>query len=331
MKKILAITIMICLLFSVVGCSNGSDNSSSESTNKSSGTQIFTMGTGDVGGTLYPVGSAIAKAINDTLPEYKVNVETTSGSPDNARMTGSGELDLGLVTGDVASMAMNGKGAFEGKAVPKIRALFATFPSVSMWMSLDESEVENVEDLKGEKVSVGMAGSAAEVAANIIFTNAGFKYPDDLDVQYLGVGEGTDAVRDGHVVTHHAFGGYPQGGMLDLAETKNAHLLAYSDELLNKIVEANSYYYKATVPAGTYKGQDKDMQTFGVKCLFIASEDMDEETAYQITKAAWEKIEDLKAGHSSLSAMTEDFVASDLPIPLHPGAERYWREIGILK
>lgn len=330
MKKILAITLIICLLFSVVGCSNGSDTSNAEGSNNS-GTKIFTMGTGDVGGTLYPVGSAIAKAINDTVSNYKVNVETTSGSPDNARMTNSGELDLGLVTGDVASMALNGVGAFEGKAAPKLRALFATFPSVSMWMALDESGVENVEELKGKKVSVGMAGSAAEVAANIIFTNAGFKYPDDIQVQYLGVGEGTDAVRDGHVVTHHAFGGYPQGGMLDLAETKNAHLLAYSDELLNKIVEANPYYYKATVPAGTYKGQDEDMKTFGVKCLFVASEDIDEETAYNITKAAWEKVEDLKSGHSSLAAMTEEFVASDLPIPLHPGAERYWREIGIIK
>lgn len=328
MKKALSLILAIIMGLSLTSC--GKTPSGDHET--SGTTTILTMSTGDTGGSLYPAGSAIAKIVNDNIPNVKMNIETSSGSADNARNTSDGTCDLGLCTADVASQAFNSTGKFEGQNCQNIKALFPIYSSLWQAMTLDNSNIEYFEDTVGKSVSVGMAASAAELVANLVYTEMGEKYPDCINAQYLGVSEGCDSVKDGTSVAHVSFGGYPQGGMLDLSNTKPSHLLKFQDATLEKILADYDYYFETTIPAGTYANQTDDVVTFGVKCLCIANGDMSDEMAYNICKAVWEHVEDLVAGNSAMTEMlNSDYIVGKLPIDFHPGAIKYFTEIGLMK
>ncbi|MCI6568082.1 MAG: TAXI family TRAP transporter solute-binding subunit [Dysosmobacter sp.] len=343
MKKMLSLVMALCMVFVLTACggsgSSGSSVSSGSAAASSAGNSggggggatILTMSTGDTGGSLYPAGSAIAKIVNDNVSGVKMNIETSSGSADNARNTSDGTCDLGLCTADVATQAYTSTGKFEGQNCNNIKALFPIYSSIWQAMALKSTNIEYFEDTVGEAVSVGMAASAAELVANLVYTEMGENYPDCINAQYLGVAEGCDAVKDGTAVAHVSFGGYPQGGMLDLSNTKEAMLLKFKDETLEKILADYSYYFETVVPAGTYTGQEEDVTTFGVKCLCIANGEMSDEMAYNITKAVMENVEDLVAGNSAMKEMlSTDYVVGDLPIDFHPGAIKYYTEVGLM-
>ncbi len=330
MKKVVSLVLTAAMALSLVACNNSSDSSSS-SGKETGEVQILTMGTGDTGGSLYPAGSAIASVVNDTVAGVKMNIQTSSGSADNARSTAEGSIDLSLCTADVAYQAVTSTGQFEGQNCTDLLALFPIYSSIFQAMALDSSGIEYVEDLVGERVSVGMAASAAELISNVVFTEMGETYPDCIEAQYLGVAEGCDAVKDGTAAAHISFGGYPQGGMLDLSTTMDSHLLKFSDELLEKILTDYNYYFKTEVPANVYTNQTDPIVTFGVKCLCITNSNMSEEMAYNICKAVWENIEDIVAANSAMSEMLDpEYIAGDLAIDFHPGAIKYFTEIGLM-
>lgn len=291
-------------------------------------TQFLTIGTGDVGGTFYPVGSTISKIINDNIDGVKANVESTGGSVDNSRMVGQGKLQLGMAMGSVAYSAKVGIGKFEGMTFPKLRVLFATYPSISQWIALKDTPVDSIYDLKGKKIAVGMAGSGSEVVSKMTLNAAGISY-DEITPKFLGVAEGAAAVRDGQADVAHAIGGIPFGGYLNLSETKSAKLIPVAAELVEKIREDKPYYYQANVPTNSYKGQKEDVPSIGVKCVFIATTDLSDELAYKIVKSVWTNMDVMHSGHKATQHMTEDFVAKNLPFALHPGAKKFWDEQGL--
>lgn len=292
---------------------------------------IFAVGTGDVGGTFYPAGAAIIKVMNDFVEGVRATAECSEGSVDNSRMVGSGELLFGLAIGDIAYNAYTGTEMFSSPN-PNITCLFAIYPSISQWVTLESSNIDSIKDLKGNKISVGMPGSGSEVSSSMIIKAAGIQYPGEIFPTYMGCGEGAAAVRDGHVVAAHTIGGVPFGAYVDLFKTKKAALIPLDKDMIQKIVEEYPFYSPAEIPANSYPGQDESVDSVGIKCLFLANKEVvSEELAYNITKAVWENLGVLWGEHQALKAMNKDFIVSDLPIPLHPGAEKYWKEIGILK
>lgn len=341
MKKALALTLVFSMILVLVSCAASSAPAASSaapspasqpaSSAAPAKTAIMTIGTADTGGTMYPVGSTIAKVINDNVPGVKINVETSAGSPDNARNLQGGQIDLGMISGDVAYESFNGIGKFADAKAPDIRVLSGTYPSLSNWMVLDSSGIEYVHELNGKKCAVGMTASTTEISARIAIEAAGIAYPDGVSAQFIGLGEGAEAVRDGVADATHGFAGVPIGGQLDLSNTKPAHLLKYTEEHLDKVIAANGSYYKTVIPAGTYKNQAEDVPTFGVKCLVCVNVKLDDEMAYQMAKALHTHPNDLIAGHASMKAMSDPkFMCTNLPIPLHPGAEKYYKEAGLL-
>ncbi len=337
--KMLVLVLVLMFVFVVAGCSGSTDTgdagqSDQKDTAKDSGDKgsdevvFLTIGTGDVGGTFYPVGSTIAKIINDNVDGVKATVESTGGSVDNARMVGDGELQLGLSMGSVAYSAVDGSGKFDGQPRSKLRALFATYPSVSQWVTLKNSDIESIYDIKGKVAVLGMAGSGSEVDSKMILNAAGITY-DDITPKFLGVGEGAAAVRDGQADIQHATGGIPFGGMLDLAETKDVKFIPVDKKIVDQIAKEKPFYYAAKVPANSYKGQEEEVSSIGVKVIFEASTDLSDELAYKIVKAVWENMDLMHSGHKATLAMTEDFVAKDMPIELHPGAKKFWEEQGL--
>ena len=255
-------------------------------------TQILTIGTADSTGTMYPVGAAVASVINDNVPGFKVNVETSKGSPANCVNIQSGEVQLATIAGDTAMQAVNGMGKFEGQACEDLRAICAVYTSLSNWIALKESGLTMVNELGGKNVAVGPEASTTEIAGLAGLAAAGLKPVVAVYSSFLG----------------------------------------YTDEELDNVIAENPSYYKTVIPAGTYPGQDEDVPTFGVKCLIVANANLPEEDAYAFAEALSTHVSDLVAGHASMSSMEDpSFICNDIPIELHPGAKKYYEEAGMLK
>lgn len=341
-KKPFLIFLILALIFVLMGgcykfIESGIDNIEKNTTVDFPGIEkvdeLYVVGTGDVGGTFYPVGSAVAEIVNSDIDNIKMIVEATDGSVDNSRLVRDGEIDFGLAVSDLAYKAWKGEEPFSSDIDgDNVTALFATYPSVVQGIALKERGFTKIGDLKGKTVSVGLPGSGSEAASRAILNAAGFNYYLDVTPEFLGIGEGAEAVRDGEVDAKTSQGGLPFAAFTELAETRNVRVLEVEQEIRQKVVENNPWFFEFKIPPNTYKGQEESVDTLAVKCLFLANkETVSEELAYRITKHIWENRQFIIGKHSSLEAMKEDFVANEIPVPLHPGAKKYWEEIGIIE
>lgn len=329
-KKLIALALSAAMMASLAACGSSSAPAASGGAAAPSGkTQILTIGTADSTGTMYPVGAGVASVINDNIPGFKVNVETSKGSPANCVNIQQGVVDLATIAGDTATQAVNGMGSFEGQACPDLRAICAVYTSLSNWIALKDSGLTMVNELGGKNVAVGPEASTTEIAALAGLEAAGAVPSEKVN---LGLGDGAEEVGDGVRDASHGFAGIPIGGQLSVAQTKDCVFLGYTDEELDKVITANPSYYKTVIPAGTYPGQDEDVPTFGVKCLIVVNANMDDETAYSFAEALSTHVSDLVASHASMTSMEDpSFICNDIPIELHPGAAKYYEEAGMLK
>lgn len=333
MKKVVSILMAAAMTMSLLaGCGSGGASSGASSGGAAANTgktTILTIGTADSTGTMYPVGAGVASVINDNVPGFKINVETSKGSPANCVNIQQGNVDLATIAGDTAFQAVEGMGNFKDNSCPDLRALCAVYASMSNWIALKKSGMTMVHDLDGKNVAIGPEASTTEIAGLAGLEACGVTPKEKVN---LGLGDGADEVNDGVRDASHGFAGIPIGGQLSVAQTTDCVFLGYTDEELDKVIAANPSYYKTVIPAGTYPGQDEDVPTFGVKCLIVVNANMDEQTAYDFTKALATHVDNLVAAHASMSSMQDpDFICNDLPIELHPGAAKYYQEAGMLK
>lgn len=317
------------------GCSLDGKTSSdayTEATTHASGEiQILTIGTADSGGTMYPAGSAIAKAISSQMQDIKVNISASNGSISNVEMLMEGQIDMGLVSGDVAYAAYYGREEFTQKPEKGLRAVAAVYSSLSNWMAPDASGLTYVHDLKGKRISVGPQNSTTELSARIALNIIGLDASNTSFKNY-GLGSAGTQVKQGDLDALHGFAGIPVAGLLDLSKTVPCRLLKYTDGELAEILASNPYYYRSVIPKETYPGQTEPVDTFGVKCLLCVSDDMDEELIYSITKILDQSSGQMSATHESMKDMEDkEFMYGDLPIPLHPGAAKYYRDAGYIE
>ncbi|MDU7339280.1 MAG: TAXI family TRAP transporter solute-binding subunit [Clostridium sp.] len=315
----------------ITGCQSADNSSSANTPQKEQPIQVLTIGTADSGGTMYPVGRAISQVINENIPQMKINIGASNGSLTNIEGLRGGQIDLGLVSGDVAYCAYWGEEEFSGKPMKNLRAIGAVYFSQSNWIAKDTSNAVFVHDLLGKRVAVGPESSTTELSARIALQVVGINSSNTKLVNY-GLGAGSKAMLEGKLDAMHGLAGIPIKAMQDLFKSESCHLLRYTDDELKAILDDNEQYLKTIIPAGTYSGQKEDVPTFGVKCVLCVNADMDEETVYNITKILRQSVEDLDELHYSLDNMKNtDFVTKDLPVPLHPGAERFYKEAGLIK
>jgi len=281
---------------------------------------ILTIGTADSGGTMYPVGTAIAEVLsNDSL---KVNVGASTGSTMNIQTLAEGAVDLALVSGDAAREAY-----LAGNETSSLRAVAAVFTSTSNWLVSSTQDVHYIHDLKGLRIGVGPENSRTELAARIVIETIGLDQSDTILLN-CALGAGADMVHSGRLDAIHGFSGLPIGGLAALAEKVPCHVLRFTQDELENILNSNSVYAPAMIPAGTYTGQTEDIQTFGVKCLLCVNSSMDEQLVYSITKTLWDNRKPLSQAHPSMWVMEDaEYLFDNLPIPLHPGAQKLYDEI----
>ena len=336
MKKALSLILTLAMALSLVACgqnqpSNDGSNSGSNGGKPTRGNVIMTFGTADTGGSMYPAGAAVSQVWTNNVQGVKCNTQTSTGSFQNCQDVSTGEVDVAVATSDVVLNAYNGTGKFAdiGK-LDNLRVIGAVYTSVLSGVALKSSGLTYIHDLLGKRVAVGPAASATENATLAAFGVMGID-SSNTSLENLGLGDGADSVGDGILDAAFGFAGLPIGGQLNLAATKEIQVLDMTQEEIDKVLAGNAAYIQTKIPAGTYTGQDNDANTFGVKCLIIVTADMDADLVYDLCKAMNEHTEEMAAGNALLKDMTDpSFLCTQMPIPLHDGAQKYYSEQGLI-
>lgn len=335
MKKVLSLILALAMVFALVACGEkqpASDGDASSDGDKSArGNVIMTFGTADTGGSMYPAGAAVSQVWTNNVEGVKCNTQTSTGSFQNCQDVSTGEVDVAVATSDVVLNAYNGTGKFAdiGK-LDNLRVIGAVYTSVLSGVALKSSGLTYIHELLGKRVAVGPAASATENATLAAFDVMGID-SSNTSLENLGLGDGADSVGDGILDAAFGFAGLPIGGQLNLAATKEIQVLDMTQEEIDKVLAGNAAYIQTKIPAGTYTGQDNDANTFGVKCLIIVTADMDADLVYDLCKAMNEHTEELAAGNALLKDMTDpSFLCTQMPIPLHDGAQKYYSEQGLI-
>jgi hypothetical protein len=297
--------------------------------------QFITIGTGGVTGVYYPTGGAICRLVNAGRQEHGIrcSVESTGGSVYNVNTIRQGELDFGVVQSDVQYNALNGEGdEFKDQGpFEALRAVFAVHPEPFTVVARADSGIESFDDLKGKRVNVGNPGSGQRATMEVLMDAKGWTMDDFALASELKSAEQSQALADNKVDAIVFTVGHPNGSIQEATTTTDAKLVAVSDAEVDALVEANPYYSKATIPGGMYRGNDEDVETFGVRATFVSSADVPEEVVYAVTKAVFENFEDFQKLHPAFATLEkEELTSAALSAPLHPGAEKYFQEAGLM-
>ena len=333
MKKVLSLILALAMVFALAACGEKqpSNDGNTDGDKSARGNVIMTFGTADTGGSMYPAGAAVSQVWTNNVQGVKCNTQTSTGSFQNCQDVSTGEVDVAVATSDVVLNAYNGTGKFAdiGK-LDNLRVIGAVYTSVLSGVALKSSGLTWIHDLLGKRVAVGPAASATENATLAAFGVMGID-SSNTSLENLGLGDGADSVGDGILDAAFGFAGLPIGGQLNLAATKEIQVLDMTQEEIDKVLAGNAAYIQTKIPAGTYTGQDNDANTFGVKCLIIVTADMDADLVYDLCKAMNEHTEEMAAGNALLKDMTDpSFLCTQMPIPLHDGAQKYYSEQGLI-
>ncbi|WP_316861826.1 TAXI family TRAP transporter solute-binding subunit [uncultured Cohaesibacter sp.] len=307
---------------------------------------FFRIGTGGTSGTYYPIGGLLANAISNPpgsrpcdkggscgVPGLIASALSANGSVANINAISGGTLESGFSQSDVATWAYTGTGIWEGKpAVDKLRAIANLYPESIHLVASAKSGIASVADLKGKRVSLDEPGSGTLVDAKIILNGYGLT-EEDITPEYLKPDQAADRMRDGAMDAFFFVGGYPAGAISELASQHDVKLVPITCEEAPKICEDFKFFGPDLIPAGTYEGNGADVKTLSVGAQWVTSADQPEELVYNITKALWNKNTRklLDAGHAKGKMITADTALNGVGIPLHPGAEKFYKEAGLLK
>ncbi len=294
--------------------------------------QFISIGTGGVTGVYYPTGGAICRLVNKDRKEHGIrcSVESTGGSVYNINTVRSGELEFGVAQSDWQYHAYHGTSKFEEQGpFEKERAVFAVHPEPFTLVVRKDTGVSGFEDLKGKKVNVGNPGSGQRATTEIVMEAFGMTMDDFALAAELKGSEMAQALCDGKIDAMIYTIGHPAAAITEAATTCDVELVSVDGAAIEKLVADNPYYRVATIPGGMYKGTDEDVTTFGVGATFITSADVSDEVVYTVVKAVFDNFEDFKKLHPAFANLKEEEMVKDgLSAPIHPGAEKYYKERG---
>jgi TRAP transporter TAXI family solute receptor len=286
---------------------------------------FISIGTGGTGGTYFPTGGAVADLITKECPSVKsATAEVTAASVENAKLVNSGDADMALI----AWISIVGDKLTD--KLPNLRTLWWIHGSDRQWIVPAESDIKTPRDFKGKKIVVGAPASATEVTSQLELEFFGVTY-NDITPAYLSFREGVEALKDGRVDVALVMAGYPNSAIMDVATLRKVRILNFSKEDLAALQKKYPFCPPVTIPAGTYPGQDEDVHTFTTPGPMAINVNVPEQAAYEIVKVVHKNQDKLaQNAHKVFSRWRFDPSVGDLA-PLHPGAARYYKEIGLLK
>lgn len=291
--------------------------------------QRLSLATGGTAGTYYPIGAAITNVITKNVPGVEVTAEATGASVANLKMIAENKVDFMMGAANTSYGGFTGEDPFP-TPISNIRGMMALYPETFQFVVLKSSGLKTLSDLRGKRVVVGAPGSGTERTAKLMLEAHGIDY-SDIKPQFLSFGEGVTALKDRLVDCAIVGAGTPTSAVVDAAASLDINLLSVKQEAFDKVGKDIQYLTMVTIPAGTYRGVDEDIRTVASPALLITRMDMDDDVIYDIIAALFDNLSDIHASHVQGKSITLETALNGMSLPLHPGAERYFKEKGILK
>ena len=318
MKKSTALSLIAAIsLILVSGCSGNT-------------TKNYILATGGTSGTYYPFGGAIANVWNSKIENMNVTAQATGASAENLRLINKGEAEFAIVQNDVMDYAYNGTDLFAGEKLSNIMTIGTMYPEVVQIAVSKASGITSVADFRGKRISVGAAGSGVEFNAKQIMEGYGLTF-DDIKKSNLSFKESADGIQNGTLDGCFITAGVPNAALQELAFTAGLILIPVDGQAADRICAKYGYYTKTVIPGGTYKGTDEDVGALAIMATLAVSSKLDENTVYEMTKTLFDNLTDLGNGHAKGKEVSAKTAVTGVSVPFHPGAIKYYKEIGLMK
>lgn len=332
MKTLISALVLI-LSLTLFGCNQQTDDPNAS--NMVQKTRFVTIGTGGITGVYYPAGGAIAKIVNNKRDEYGIRctVESTGGSVFNVNAVLSGDLEFGVVQSDRQFQAVHGQKEWQD-AGPQtnLRAVFSLHPEAVTLLAAVDAGITTFEDLRGKRVNIGNPGSGQRENSIDALAASGMDYTKDILAESVKAAEAPGLLQDGRLDAFFYTVGHPSGAFKEATSGRRQTRfisIPHTDELVKKF----PYYAKAFIPVSFYPGaaNTEDTQTFGVKATIVTSASVPDSVVYAVTKEVFENFDDFKALHPAFEVLTREGMLEGMSAPIHPGAMKYYKEVGLMK
>ncbi|KMM36537.1 TAXI family TRAP transporter solute-binding subunit [Guptibacillus hwajinpoensis] len=318
-KRIFSLFVAVLSLTMVLGACGGSDGEAGGSPSE------LSLLTGGTGGTYFPLGGELANIIQDETDIESANAQSSGASVENMQILQDGDADIAFTQTDIAAYATKGELMFEDGKVDNIQAIGTLYPETIQVVTLQETGISSIDDLKGKKVSVGAPGSGTYANAEQVLEIHGISM-EDIDAQHLAFDESTEGIQDGTIDAAFITSGTPTGAVEGLSAVKPVTILPIEDDKISELVEKYPYYAEDTIKSGTY-GLESEVKTVAVLAMLVTRSDLDEDYVYQLTKAIFDNSD--KITHAKGEFITADSALEGVGIDLHPGAQKYFDEKGV--
>lgn len=284
--------------------------------------------TGGTSGVYYPLGVGLAKIYSDNIPDVRTQVQSTKASVENINLVAQGRGEIAFALGDSVKAAAEGDAdAGFAQPVENLRAIGAIYPNYVQIVASEDSGITDLEGLKGKALSVGAPASGTELNARAIMEAAGMSYDDLGKTEYLPFAESVELIKNRQLDATLQSAGLGVASIRDLASSLPIRLVAVPAEIAETL---GAPFEAAEIPADTYDGQTEAVPTLAITNILVTSSDVDEELVYQMTKQMFEHLDELQTAHPAAASIDAETAHQNLPVPLHPGAERYYKEAGLL-
>lgn len=313
-RKVAGLLMVGALVLGMAGCQSG-------------GSSEMKIGTGDMGGTYYAYGSALAGIFGDAQEGTAWTVKSTAGSASNLRLLSQGFLQMAIVQSDTLSDAVNGEGAFD-KALEGYHAVAGLYTEDCQLIVRADADIDKIADLAGKRVSIGEDESGVRQNAEDIFAVNGLT-EDMIEAKTLSFSDSAKAMANGELDAFFCTAGVPTTVVATLAEETDIKLLSMDDDAVERLMNMYDGYTSVVIPAGTYEGQDEEVKTVGVKAVLIASDSLENDTVEMLTKTLFENGSKLQYATQVNTSLDLTFATSDIPVDFHAGAAAYYKAAGI--
>ncbi len=286
--------------------------------------------TGGTSGVYYPLGVSLSQIYGKVLPGSKTSVQATKASAENLNLLQAGRGEVAFTLGDSLSDAWKGKEEAGFKApLNKLRTLSALYPNYIHFVAAADSGIKSLADIKGKRISVGAPKSGTELNVRAILKAAGLSYTDFSRVEYLSYAESVELMKNRQLDVTLLSSGLGVAALRDLATSQKIVFLPIPADIVARIDDPA--FQAGTIPAKTYEGQDTDVATIAIQNYLVTHSGVSNDTAYAMTKSMYDNLDQMIAAHAAAKAIKKENAAKHPPAPLHPGAEKYYREVGLLK
>ncbi|NLW25061.1 MAG: TAXI family TRAP transporter solute-binding subunit [Clostridia bacterium] len=333
-KNIFSVLLIILLVLSLtVGCGKQDSAQEGDAGNNNAKEKIvINFPTASTTGTIYPLGAAMANMWNNKLDNVQVNAQASNGGVHNLNLLKDKEAQISFAVSSITWEAMHGEGKFEGRKYEDVRVVAGLYYNPNQVVAREAAGINSIADFKGKSFVPGAPGSTPEVETMLHFTEYGLNYPDDIKANFVGFTEAIDLMRNNQTDGAWIMAGLPTAAVTEMTATAGGKLIGIEPEIIAGLQKKYPWYAEFIIPANTYDNQPEDVLTTAVKMLLITDASLPEDVIYDLTKTFWENLDEIRQAHTIVDQIKIEDAVTDLSgIPLHPGAEKYYREVGLIE